>query len=248
MIDVELMDHRRPYHLFIVKGDVAQRDMICCYLEKHGLNVTPMATAEEMLRRVHRMRPDLIVLDAGLPNMSGLLACRKLRAEGDGVPIILLTARGEEIERVIGLEMGADDCLSKPYQERELLARVRAVLRRTSVTPGSPRDSSAPIQIGQFVFDVAARSLHRGDIVRVLNTVEYALLAELTKNAGITVSRERLMAASHTRDVTVSLRAVDAAVVRLRKLLEPDPAVPRYIQTVRGHGYVFVPVDTRIFA
>ncbi|RDJ98429.1 response regulator [Paraburkholderia lacunae] len=248
MIDVEFMDCGRPYHLFVVKGDVKLRDMLCNYLENHGLVITPMATAEEMLRRVHRVRPDLIVLDARLAAMSGLVACRKLRAEGDSVPIILLTAHSEEIERVIGLEMGADDCLSKPYQQRELLARVRAVLRRTGVTPGAPRDSSAPIQIGQFVFDVAARSLHLGDKVRVLNTVEYAMLAELTKNPGVTVSRERLMAASHTRDDTVSLRAVDAAVVRLRKLLEPDPTVHRYIQTVRGHGYVFVPVETEMIS
>ncbi|BFG80565.1 two-component system response regulator OmpR [Paraburkholderia terrae] len=248
MIDVEYMDHGRPYHLFVVESDVELRDILCSYLENQGLVITPMATAEDMLRRVHRVRPDLIVLDARLPKMPGLVACRKLRAEGDRVPIILLTARSEEIERVIGLEMGADDCLSKPYQERELLARVRAVLRRTGVSPGAPRDSSAPIQIGQFTFDVAARRLHRGDNVRVLNTVEYALLAELTRNAGITVSRERLMAASHTRDDNVSLRAVDAAVVRLRKLVEPDPAVPRYIQTVRGHGYVFVPIETRMSA
>ncbi|TDN58952.1 response regulator [Paraburkholderia sp. BL10I2N1] len=246
MKDVEFIDNVRPYHLFVVEDEVVQRDMLCSYLEKHGLVVTPMATADEMLRRIHRVRPDLIVLDVGSPKMSGLRACRNLRAAGDRIPIILVMARCEEIERVVGLEMGADDCLSTPYPARELLARVQAVLRRSAFTPGAPRESSASIPIGEYVFDVAARSLRQGNNVRVLNTVEYAMLAELATNAGISVSRERLMAVSHSREDTVSLRAVDAAVVRLRKLLEPDPAVPRYIQTVRGHGYVFVPVETRM--
>ena len=231
----------RPHHLFVVEDDVALRDMLCSYLEKQGVVITPMASAEEMLHRIHRLRPDLIVLDVGLPKMSGLDACRQLRAVGDRVPIIFLTARSEEIDRLLGLEMGGDDYLSKPFSARELIARVRTVLRRAAFTPGAPIDSHASIRIGEYLFEVAARRLHRGNDVRVLNTVEYALLAELTTNAGVTVSRERLMAVSHTRKEAVSLRAVDAAVVRLRKALEPDPAIPRYIQTVRGHGYVFVP-------
>lgn len=246
MKDFEFMDGVRPYHLFVVEGDGAVRDTLCGYLEREKLIVTTMATAADMLRRVHRVRPDLIVLDAGSPIMSGLGACRKLRAEGDRVPIILLVRHGEEIERVVGLEMGADDCLSRPYGHRELLARVRAVLRRTAVTPGAPIDSSASIQIGEYVFDVAARKLSRSNNVRVLNTIEYSMLAELATNVGIPVSRARLVAVSHSREDAVSLRAVDAAMVRLRRLLEPDPAVPRYIQTVRGHGYVFLPGATKM--
>lgn len=246
MKDFEFMDGIRPYHLFLVEGDTTVRDTLCGYLEREKLIVTTMATAADMLRRVHRVRPDLIVLDAGSPIMSGLGACRKLRAEGDRVPIILLLRQGEEIERVVGLEMGADDCLSRPYGHRELLARVRAVLRRTAVTPGAPIDSSASIQIGEYVFDVAARKLSRSNNVRVLNTIEYSMLAELATNVGIPVSRARLVAVSHSREDAVSLRAVDAAMVRLRRLLEPDPAVPRYIQTVRGHGYVFLPGATKM--
>jgi two-component system phosphate regulon response regulator OmpR len=242
------MSSERPYHLFVVEDDVALRDMLCNYLERQNLVVTAMSSAEDLLQRIHRLRPDLVILDVGLPRMSGLEACRKLRADGDRVPIILLTARSEEIDRVLGLEMGADDYLGKPFSARELLARVRAVLRRASFTPGSPKDSTATVPIGAYTFVVAARSLHRGADVRVLNTVEYAMLAELTTNPGITVSRERLMAVSHTRRDAVSLRAVDAAVVRLRKSIEPDPAMPRYIQTVRGHGYVFVPNELKSFA
>ena len=241
------MESERPHHLFVVEDDTALRDMLCTYLEKQSLVVTPMQNAEEMLHRIHRLRPDLIVLDVGLPKMSGLEACRQLRAEGDRVPVILLTARSEEIDRILGLEMGADDYLGKPFSARELLARVRAVLRRATFTPGAPVDSSASVAIGDYLFMVGARSLHKGSQVRVLNTVEYALLAELTTNPGVSVSRERLMAVSHTRRDAVSVRAVDAAVVRLRKAVEPDPGAPRYIQTVRGHGYVFVPAGGESF-
>jgi len=239
------MDSERPHHLFVIEDDIALRDMLCNYLQKHDFLVTAMTSAEELLQRMHRVRPDLVILDVGLPRMSGLDACRKLRADGDQVPIILLTARSEEIDRVLGLEMGADDYLSKPFSARELLARVRAVLRRAYFTPGSPRNSTATIAIGEYAFVVATRSLHRGTEVRVLNTVEYATLAELTLNPGVTVSRERLMAVSHTRKDAVSLRAVDAAVVRLRKLIERDPANPRHLQTVRSHGYVFIAGDAR---
>lgn len=240
------MKGERPYHLFVVEEDVVARDRLGTYLEKHGLLITHMTTAEDMLLRMHRVRPDLIVLDAELPKMSGLCACRKLRADGDRVPLILLTDHGEEIERVLALEMGADDCLSKPYTSRELLARVRAVLRRASLAPGASLEPNISIRIGEYEFNVAGRSLLRGGETRILKTVEFAMLAELTTNAGISVSRERLMAVSHGRDEKVSLRAVDAAMVRLRKLLEPDPGVPRYIQTVRGHGYVFVPYEAKM--
>jgi two-component system phosphate regulon response regulator OmpR len=231
----------KPYHLFVVEDDHALREMVASYFEKQGLVVTAMATAEEMLKRINRLRPDLVVLDVGLPRMSGLQACQQLRAEGDRVPIILLTARTEEIDRILGLEMGADDYLGKPFSARELLARVRAVLRRSTNTPGVPVGGSEPVRIGEHLFVSASRSLHRDGEVRVLSTVEYAMLAELVLNPGVPVSRERLLAASHTRTDTLLLRTVDTAVMRLRRLLEPDPSEPRYLQTVRGHGYMFVP-------
>ena len=231
----------RPHHLFVVEDDPALRDMVAVYLEKQGLAVTTMASAEELLRRIDRLRPDLVVLDVGLPGMSGLEACARLRAAGDRVPIVLLTARSEEVDRIVGLEVGADDYLGKPFSARELLARVRAVLRRTDTPPGVPRGAAAPVRIGSHVFAPASRSLHCGSEVRMLSTVEYALLAELVGNPRVAISRERLLAATHRRDDTVLLRTVDVAVMRLRKLLEPDPTEPRYIQTVRGLGYMFVP-------
>lgn len=232
---------RAHRHLFIVDDDIALRDLLCDYFERNGFATTAMGSAEELLRRIHRQRPDLILLDVGLPRLSGVEACQQLRAEGDRVPIILLTGRAAEVDRVLGLEMGADDYVVKPCSVRELLARARALLRRATPTPGAPVDACSNVQIGDWVFRVSERCLQRHDEVRVLNTVEYAMLAELTINAGVTVSRERLVAASHTRRDAVSLRAVDAAMVRLRKAVESDPSAPRHLQTVRGHGYVFVP-------
>jgi two-component system phosphate regulon response regulator OmpR len=232
----------KPYHLFVVEDDPAMRDMLSSYLEKQGMAVTSMPSAEDLMRRIHRLRPDLVVLDVSLPGESGLSACQRLRAEGDRVPIILLTARTEEIDRVLGLEMGADDYLGKPFSARELLARIRAVLRRVSSTPGVPIAFDRDVPIGPSTFQPATRSLHGADgSTRVLSTVEYAMLAELVTNPNVPISRERLLAVSHDRADVLLTRTVDVAVMRLRKLVEPDATVPRYIQTVRGHGYMFVP-------
>jgi two-component system, OmpR family, phosphate regulon response regulator OmpR len=236
------MDVPRPHHLFVVEDDNAMRDMLCSYLEKQGLAVTGMATAEELMRRIHRLRPDLVVMDISLPGESGLQACQRLRAEGDRVPIILLTARTEEIDRVLGLEMGADDYLGKPFSARELLARIRAVLRRASHLPGVPVAQGGPVSIGLHRFEPASRSLQGpGGEMRMLSTVEYTMLVELVANPNVPISRERLLAVSHERADNLLARTVDVAVMRLRKIVEPDPAAPRYIQTVRGHGYMFVP-------
>jgi two-component system phosphate regulon response regulator OmpR len=235
------MERDRPPHLFVVEDDPALREMVCSYLAQQHFEVTGLGSAEALLQRLQSTRPDLVILDVGLPRMSGLDACVKLRAEGDRVPIILLTARSEEIDRVLGLEMGADDYLSKPFSARELLARARAVMRRTAFVPGTASDTSEVVRMGDQVFVIAERCLRRGDEVRVLSTIEYTMLTELASNPGVTISRERLLAVSHAPDEEISLRAVDAAMVRMRRAIEPDPAMPRYLQTVRGHGYVFVP-------
>lgn len=240
------MDNDRPWHLYLVEDDLALQDMLASYLRKHGYAVTPMTQAEEMLRRVPELRPDLILMDIGLPGVDGLDACRRLRAGGHDVPLILVTARNEEIDRVLGLEMGADDYLSKPFSSRELLARVRALLRRVPRhRPPLPDEADtqpdATVRIGEHLFMAASRSLQRGGQMRILSTVEYAILAELVLHPHAAITRERLLQVSHPKDDGVMPRAVDASIVRLRKALEPEPARPRYIQTVRGHGYVFVP-------
>jgi two-component system, OmpR family, phosphate regulon response regulator OmpR len=232
---------RKP-HLFIVEDDLAVCEMLTRYLEREGMVVTAMSSAEELLRRINRIRPDLIVLDVSLPGETGLQACQKLRAQGDRVPIILLTARSEEVDRVLGLEMGADDYLGKPFSARELLARIRAVLRRVSDTPLGNNTLRDSVAIGQWMFDPKARSLVKdGGEQRVLSTVEFAMLAELVGNPNVPISRERLLAVSHTRSELLLSRTADVGVMRLRKIVEPDPNQPRYLQTVRSHGYMFVP-------
>jgi two-component system phosphate regulon response regulator OmpR len=232
----------KPYHLFVVEDDPAMRDMLSSYLEKQGMAVTSMPSAEDLMRRIHRLRPDLVILDVSLPGESGLQACQRLRSDGDRVPIILLTARTEEIDRVLGLEMGADDYMGKPFSARELLARIRAVLRRVGSTPGVPVAFDREVPIGPYTFFPATRSLHSADgHTRVLSTVEYAMLTELVTNPNVPISRERLLAVSHARADALLTRTVDVGVMRLRRIVEPDASTPRFIQTVRGHGYMFVP-------
>ena len=228
-------------HVHLVDADAATRGAVARYLESNGFAVTAMDGAADLLRRMHRQRPDAVVMDVALPGLGGLQACRQLRAEGDRVPLILLTERNEEADRVLALESGADDVLGKPCPQRELLARLQALLRRANVPPGLPKLAAAPVAIGERLFDLGSRSLIHGSRVHMLSTVEYAVLAELVANPGVAISRERLLAASHGRSDGLLPRAIDVAVMRLRKRVEPDPARPRFLQTIRGHGYVFVP-------
>ncbi len=228
-------------HLFIVEDDDALRHLLGDYFQQQSLAVTLLARADELEPRVSCEAPDLILMDIGLPGLNGLDACHRLRQAGHQTPVILLTARSDEVDRVLGLEMGADDYLVKPFSTRELLARVRAALRRAKGVSGQTTGATGEVTMGTHVLDIAARSLRRGGESRVLNGVEYALLAELAQAPLITLSREHLLAVSHHGDGMAMPRAIDAAIMRLRKMLEPDPARPRYIQTVRGQGYVFVP-------
>jgi two-component system phosphate regulon response regulator OmpR len=231
----------RLQHLFVVEDDPTLREMLSAYFVSQGLEVTSAGSAEEMFRLIEQRRPELVVLDVALPGMSGLEACQRLRRNGDPIAIILLTARTDPVDRIVGLEMGADDYVDKPFSARELLARARAVLRRGTAAAAPAVEAHRQIRIGDWLFFPAERSLHRGQEVRMLNTVEYALLAELTATPGQPVSRERLLLASHANKEAALLRAVDASIMRLRRLLETDPSNPRYIQTVRHLGYMFVP-------
>jgi two-component system, OmpR family, phosphate regulon response regulator OmpR len=227
--------------LFVVEDDPAARQMLCDYLSRQGFDVIAMGSAEELLQRIHRNRPDLVILDVSLPGMSGLQACQQLRHQGDRVPIILLTALTEEIDRILGFEMGGDDYLGKPYSPRELVGRVRAVLRRVGLQLGS-LSTAADIAMGHIVFQPHARCLTWGDGRQMtLGSVDYALLFELATNPQVVVSRERLLAAAHGNSHTFLPRTVDVAVMRLRKIIEPSPAEPRHLQTVRNRGYVFIP-------
>ena len=228
--------------ILVVDDDVRLRDLLSRYLSEQGFQVTALADASHLDRKLQRDPPHLVVLDLMLPGEDGLSICRRLRAAGETVPIIMLTAKGEDVDRIVGLEMGADDYLPKPFNPRELVARIQAVLRRHGErpTPGAPT-TEGRIPFGGHTLDLAARSLERDGEVHVLTTGEFSLIKVFVQHPRQPLAREKLMLLARGRDHEVFDRAIDVQVSRLRKLVEPDPAAPRYIQTVWGFGYVFVP-------
>ena len=183
-----------------------------------------------------------MVLDLMLPGEDGLSICRRIRGSGTLLPIVMLTARGDDVDRIIGLEMGADDYLPKPFNPRELLARINAVLRRHErLQPSAPAIVSDNTTIGEFVFNTSTRSLSRGSASIPITSGEFALLKVFVDHPRQPLSRDRLMQLARGRELDVFDRSIDVQVSRLRKLIEPDPAHPRYLQTMWGFGYVFIP-------
>ncbi len=232
----------RQQRLLVVDDDSRLRDLLVRYLGEQGLEVRAVGDAPQMDKLRTREHFDLIILDLMLPGEDGLTICRRLRGTGDTTPIIMLTAKGEEVDRIVGLEMGADDYLPKPFNPRELLARVHAVLRRQSSTPpGTPQADEPAIRFGNVEVDFAARALKRGDELLPLTTGEFAVLKVLLQHPRQPLSRDKLMALARGREQGPFDRAIDVQVSRLRKMIESDPTQPRYLQTVWGFGYVFVP-------
>jgi two-component system phosphate regulon response regulator OmpR len=233
-----------PPRILVVDDDVRLRDLLSRYLTEQGFQVATLADARDLDKKLQRDPPHLIVLDLMLPGEDGLSVCRRLRAAGESVPIIMLTAKGEDIDRIVGLEMGADDYLPKPFNPRELVARIHAVLRRQTehLAPGAPAPEGKAA-FGPFVLDLAARTLSDGNQTIHLTTGEFSLVKVFAQHPRQPLAREKLMLLARGRDHDVFDRAIDVQVSRLRKLIEPDPANPRYIQTVWGFGYVFVPRD-----
>ena len=230
--------------ILVVDDDVRLRDLLTRYLAEQGFEVRAIPDARDLDKRLQRDPPHLVVLDLMMPGEDGLAVCRRLRAAGESVPIIMLTARGEDVDRIVGLEMGADDYLPKPFNPRELVARIHAVLRRHGerAAPGTP-SSEGQVRFGPFVLDHAARTLTRNGETTTLTTGEYALIKVFLQHPRQPLAREKLMLLARGRDHEVFDRAIDVQVSRLRKLIEPDPGTPRYIQTVWGFGYVYVPDD-----
>ncbi len=238
------MTERTP-QLLVVDDDVRLRDLLTRYLGENGFDVKAAADASQMDKLRSREHFDLLVLDLMMPGEDGLTICRRLRGAGDKTPIIMLTAKGDEIDRIVGLEMGADDYLPKPFNPRELLARIHAVLRRqTRQPPGAPEADSETMHFGNIEVDFAARSLKRGDETLPLTTGEFAVLKVLLKHPRQPLSRDKLMSLARGREQGPFDRAIDVQVSRLRKLIEADATQPRYLQTVWGFGYVFVPDGT----
>lgn len=230
--------------ILIVDDDSRLRELLARYLGEQGFAVRSASDGVAMDHVLASETIDLIVLDLMLPNEDGLALCRRLRGSGMHVPIIMLTARGDEVDRIVGLEMGADDYLPKPFNPRELLARINAVLRRRHPAPlptDSAAQSSTPIRFGEFTFDPTMRTLSRNDSLIPLTSGEFALLNVLATHPRRPLSRDKLMELARGRELEAFDRSVDVQISRLRKLIEPDPAQPRYIQTVWGLGYVFVP-------
>ena len=195
---------------------------------------------------MRRETVDLIVLDLMMPGEDGITICRRLRSSNDKTPIIMLTAKVEDVDRIVGLEVGADDYLGKPFNPRELLARINAVLRRRPIQepPGAPSSENEVVNFGPFSFDLGARILRKGPEQLALTTGEFAMLKALVRHPRMPMSREKLAQLARGRGFEPFDRSLDVQISRLRKLIEADVSVPRYIQTVWGVGYVFVPDGT----
>jgi two-component system, OmpR family, phosphate regulon response regulator OmpR len=229
--------------IVVVDDDARIRDLLRRYLDQEGFEVLLAEDGKALARVMQRDNVDLIVLDLMMPGEDGLSICRRLRGGGDRTPIIMLTAKGEDVDRIVGLEVGADDYLGKPFNPRELLARINAVLRRrpTQEAPGAPSSENEVVEFGSFKLDLGRRLLFKGGQELTLTTGEFAMLKALVRHPRQPLSREKLALLARGREFEPFDRSLDVQVSRLRKMIEVDPAVPRYIQTVWGVGYVFVP-------
>lgn len=230
--------------LLVVDDDTRIRDLLRRYLTQEGFEVSTAEGSAAMDQVLQNEAIDLIVLDLMMPGEDGLSICRRLRNSSNNTPIIMLTAKGEDVDRIVGLEVGADDYLTKPFNPRELLARVQAVLRRRIVptVAGAPVASTQSVaKFGGFVFDMAARRLTKNGLDTPLTTGEFAMLKTLVSHPRIPLTREKIAQLSKGREFEPFDRSLDVQISRLRKLIEIDPAKPRHLQTVWGVGYVFVP-------
>ena len=232
--------------ILVVDDDPRLRELLVRYLSEQGFQVQALPDARELDKKLQRDPPHLIVLDLMLPGEDGLAVCRRLRGAGEAVPIIMLTAKGEDVDRIVGLEVGADDYLGKPFNPRELLARVHAVLRRRPPleAPGAPSTENETVTFGPFAFDLGSRTLKKDGEELSLTTGEFAMLKALVRHPRQPLSREKLAQLARGREFEPFDRSLDVQISRLRKLVEADAAAPRYIQTVWGVGYVFVPDGT----
>lgn len=227
-------------HLLVVDDHGEIRDLLQRFLEQHGYRVQGVRDGQEMRQYLSRQQPDLIILDLMLPGDDGLTLCRELRGQGNQVPIIMLTAMGEETDRIVGLEMGADDYLPKPFNPRELLARIKAVLRRQSqAEQPAVTDSPKQLRFAHWTLDTARRELIDSQGVTIsLSTAEFDLLRVFTQHPNRVLSRDQLLDLARGREAQAFDRAIDTLVSRLRRKLEPDSRHPTLIKTIWGGGYM----------
>jgi two-component system, OmpR family, response regulator len=238
-------------HIFVVDDEAPAREMVGDYLKLHGFDVTMCDGGKSLRDAIAKQAPDLIVLDLNMPEEDGLSIVRALKTQST-VPVIMLTATASPIDRVVGLELGADDYLAKPCELRELLARVRSVLRRSTAAagagaaaPAGTAGTRAQIRFGTKWLDIHAQILRddEGNEHPLANS-EFSLLKAFAENPKRVLTRERLLELAEARDREAFDRAIDVRITRIRRKIEPDPAHPSVIRTVRGSGYLFSPDGT----
>lgn len=234
-------------HILVVDDDERLRDLLQRYLTEQGFRVSVAADGKTMAELKRQTLIDLVVLDVMMPGEDGMSICRRLRSAGDKIPIILLTAKAEDSSRIMGLDLGADDYVAKPFNPRELLSRINAVLRRSQAQehPAGPSRAPEVLKFGPYELNLSNRTLsHHGQKVAI-TTAEFAMLKVFARHPNEPLSRDRLMELARGREYEAFDRSLDVQISRLRKLLEPNPSKPVYIQTVWGVGYVFVPDGER---
>jgi DNA-binding response OmpR family regulator len=219
-------------HVLLIDDDRRLHELLAEYLEQNGFTVKGAHSGLEGLAKVDAEAFDVVLLDVMMPGMDGLEVCRRIRSKSS-VPILMLTAKGDETDRVVGLELGADDYIAKPFGPRELVARLRAVLRRAN-----PSERAETVSVGSLVIDISARTVRKDGQEAGLTGIEFDILLALARRAGRVVSRDRLLLEAGRGDVAVADRTVDVHISHLRQKLGDDPRSPSIIKTLRGIGYV----------
>lgn len=228
-------------HILVVDDDAALRSLLTRYLTENGYAVDAVADGKAMRSALAEQRPDLVILDLMLPGEDGFSLARRLRGEGD-IPIVMLSARGEDVDRIVGLEIGADDYLPKPFNPRELLARIRAVLRRQRPV-SAPATAADAICFGPYRLELERHRLLRDGSEVTLTTGEFALLRVFVEHPNRVLERDALLERLKGYERNPFDRSIDVRVNRLRRKIENDPASPQYIRTVWGEGYMFCPAE-----
>ncbi len=230
----------RVEKIIVLDDEAELRNMLQRFLSAQGFQVRVVADSHKLDRYLQREPYDLLVLDLMMEPEDGLSVCRRLRAEGQTLPILMLTAKGDPVDRVVGLETGADDYLAKPFLPNELVARIRALLRRQRMAAGEPTASGQTLRFGPFRFDLVKQTLTRDGAPIEIHSAQLQLLHALGSSPNRPVSRENLLARARGRDHEALDRSIDVQVLRLRQLIEDDPSKPRYIKTVWGVGYLLI--------
>ena len=236
-----------PPRVLILDDDADLRSMLCRYLSERGIAVQTADRAARLDQMLQREPYDVLVLDITMPDEDGLSVCRRLRAAGQTIPILMLTARGDPADRIVGLEMGADDYLAKPFEPRELIARLHAMLRRQDMArQASSWENEQIVQFGPFVLNVSRMELMRNGEAVSLTNMEFRLLHLFTANPRRPLSRDHLQEKLKGRDLEAFDRGIDVLISRLRGKIEEKPAAPKYLRTVWGVGYKFVPDGSHV--